>query len=120
MRVLITIPHVFSPKEGSVYSSQKEEKRAIKEKALREATLGNLARLGKECWIHASLGKGGKIVTRNIESNHGIELNIQLYTPKDFNLAKKLESNKHLKIMRKSLASNFQTPRFYGDVPALC
>ena len=37
MRVLLGIPHVFAPKAGSLYSSQTEEKRALKTAALRTA-----------------------------------------------------------------------------------
>ena len=103
---------MFSPKEGSVYSSQKEEKRATKENALREATQGNLSRLGKECWIHASLGKGGKIVTRNITSNHGIDLKIQLYTPASFSLAEKIEPNERIEIIDPELENFLEIPMY--------
>ena len=56
MRVLLAIPHVFAPKEGSLYSSQTESKRDNKTRALQQATVGNLNRHGRRHWIHASLG----------------------------------------------------------------
>ena len=34
MKVLLAIPHVFAPKEGSLYSSQTEAKRQLKQDAL--------------------------------------------------------------------------------------
>ena len=40
--LLLAIPHVFAPKEGSLYSSQTEAKRSLKQEALLKATIGNL------------------------------------------------------------------------------
>ena len=34
MKVLLGIPHVFAPKQGSLYSSQTEAKRSLKQEAL--------------------------------------------------------------------------------------
>jgi len=42
MNILIGIPHVFRPQDGSVLSSQTEAKRALKAAALQQVTHGNL------------------------------------------------------------------------------
>ena len=96
MRVLLTIPHVFAPREGSLYSSQTEEKRELKQQALRQATLGNLARLGPQHWIHASLGLRQPVVTRQLSAELGVDLSIQLYTPPGANLAGELATHPQL------------------------
>lgn len=98
MRVLLTIPHVFAPKAGSLYSSQTASKRSLKQLALRGATLGNIARLGKQHWIHASLGKGKPVVTRDLITNDGVDLTIELITPKKAGLADTLPE--HPSILR--------------------
>ncbi|NBQ22165.1 MAG: hypothetical protein EBU30_11095, partial [Synechococcaceae bacterium WB6_3B_236] len=72
---------MFAPREGSLYSSQTEAKRQLKQQALRQATLGNLGRHGTPHWIHASLGLRQPIVTRQLHTELGIELTIQIYTP---------------------------------------
>jgi hypothetical protein len=90
MRVLLAIPHVFAPKEGSLYSSQTEAKRGTKRQALLQATGGNLNRHGKGHWIHASLGKGKPVVTRALATSMGVELTLQLYTPGGASLARDL------------------------------
>ena len=87
MRVLLAIPHVFAPKEGSLYSSQTEAKRHTKRAALLQATAGNLSRHGPRHWIHASLGKGRPVVTRALDTSLGVDLTIQLYTPRGASLA---------------------------------
>ena len=87
MKVLITIPHVFAPKEGSLYSSQTEAKRGLKQEALLKATIGNLNRHRQRHWIHASLGKNQPVVNRELSSPDGIELTIRLFTPSDATLA---------------------------------
>ena len=110
MKVLLVIPHVFSPKSGSLYSSQSEEKRLIKEKALGETTLGNLARHGKDCWIHASLGKGGQIVTREQKIDQKIELTIQLYTPKKSSLSSKIEKDARLEVIDPEIENLMHVP----------
>lgn len=87
MKVLITIPHVFAPKEGSLYSSQTEAKRGLKQEALLKATIGNLNRHRQRHWIHASLGKNKPVVNRELSSPDGIELTIRLFTPSNATLA---------------------------------
>ena len=87
LRVLLAIPHVFAPREGSLYSSQTEAKRATKQLALEQVTLGNLGRHGLRHWIHASLGMGRPVVTRPLHCSLGVELTIELYTPAGQSLA---------------------------------
>lgn len=99
MRVLLTIPHVFSPRDGSLYSSQTESKRTLKTHALQRATIENLNRHGPKHWIHASLGKAKPIVTRELTTSHGIDLTIQLYTPKGHSLSEKLAQHPKLEIL---------------------
>jgi hypothetical protein len=99
MKVLITIPHVFSPREGSLYSSQNASKRSIKEKALRGGTIENLCRHGKRHWIHASLGKAKPVVTRELVCSTGVELTIQVYSPKEASLASGLPAHPSLQIL---------------------
>ena len=53
MKVLLVISGVFAPKTSSLYSSQTESKRELKQQALVEATIGNLN--GIAALIHASL-----------------------------------------------------------------
>ena len=99
MRVLLTIPHVFAPKEGSLYSSQTEGKRTTKQQGLRQATVGNLDRLGRQHWIHASLGKGKAVVTRQLDCDLGVELTIQVYTPAAASLASNLPKRPGLEVI---------------------
>ena len=67
MKVLLAIPHVFAPKKGSLYSSQTEAKRQLKQDALLKATIGNLNRHRQRHWIHASLGKNQQVVKSRIK-----------------------------------------------------
>lgn len=99
MRVLLAIPHVFAPKEGSLYSSQTEAKRELKTQALRHATLNNLARHQCASWIHASLGKAKPVITRELISNCCVDLHIQVYTPSSASLAAEISSTEKLKII---------------------
>jgi len=99
MRVLITIPHVFAPQKGSLYSSQNEEKRHVKQAALLEATIGNLIRHGREHWIHASLGYKQPVITRKLATFDGVDLTIQLYTPANATLSNILPCHPNLKII---------------------
>lgn len=99
MRVLIAIPHVFKPVEGSLYSSQNAGKELIKQKALRKATIDNLCRHGRSHWIHASLGKGKPIVTRRQSTSAGIDLTIQLYTVEQASLAATIPAHPNLEII---------------------
>ena len=96
MKVLLAIPHVFAPKEGSLYSSQTEAKRAVKQAALLETTIGNLDRHRTRHWIHASLGKEKPIVTRELHCADGVELTIQLFTPPNASLAETLPNDPDL------------------------
>ena len=99
MKVLIAIPHVFAPKEGSLYSSQNEAKRALKQEALRCATIENLNRHRKRHWIHASLGKAKPVVTREQSTNDGIGLTIRLFTPPAASLASSLPEDPNLQLI---------------------
>ena len=110
MKVLLTIPHVFSPKQGSLYSSQSEAKRAIKQQALWQATLGNLSRHGTAHWIHASLGKAQPVVTRELSTSMGVELTIQVYTPGGASLAGALPAHAHLQILEANGEDFSQVP----------
>jgi hypothetical protein len=113
MKVLLTIPHVFAPQEGSLYSSQTEAKRAVKQLALRRATLENLDRHGKRHWIHASLGLAKPVVTREQVSSMGVDLTIQLYTPPKASLAQDLAGqHPQLEIIESSVKE-------YSMLPAL-
>lgn len=107
MKVLLSIPHVFNPQKGSLYSSQTEEKREIKTAALQQATIGNLGRHRKRHWIHASLGKGKPIVTREMSCSDGVEIKIQIYTPPSASLAGKLTKDPDLTIIDADL-KNFK------------
>ena len=110
LRVLITIPHVFAPREGSLYSSQTESKRAIKRAALYQASVGNLSRHNARSWIHASLGFKKPVVTRELRSTICIDLTIQIYTPPEASLAFSLPAQQHLKIIHTDLEDYTQIP----------
>lgn len=112
MKVLLAIPHVFDPKPGSFYSSQTESKRAVKERALFQTTIGNLHRHGPHQWIHASLGKDKNIVTRHLESEQQLDITIQLFTPKEASLAESLPLNSNLQIIDPKLKNFTQIPLF--------
>jgi len=110
MRVLLAIPHVFAPKEGSLYSSQTESKRDNKTRALQQATVGNLNRHGRRHWIHASLGKGRPVVTRELHSSPGVEIKLQLYTPGEATLAAGLEATPGLELIDPGTKDYTQVP----------
>lgn len=99
MKVLLTIPHVFSPREGSLYSSQTESKRAVKKAALERCTVENLSRHKKGSWIHASLGKGKPIVTRKVEYESGVDITMQVYTTPEHNLTASIQEINGLEII---------------------
>ena len=99
MKVLLAIPHVFAPTEGSLYSSQTESKRKLKQDALLRATIGNLNRHRKRHWIHASLGKEKEVINRELNTETGVELSIQLFSPPQDNLAHILPSDPDLHII---------------------
>ena len=90
MRVLLAIPHVFAPRDGSLYSSQRPEKRENKQAALRECVLGNLDRLQTRHWIHASLGLRRPVVTRECTTALGVDITVQVFSPPELNLLKGL------------------------------
>ena len=110
MKVLIAIPHVFAPKEGSLYSSQTEAKRGLKQEALLKATIGNLNRHRQRHWIHASLGKSKPVVNRELSSPDGIQLTIRLFTPSDASLADSLPQDPDLERLDPGVSD-------YGQVP---
>ena len=112
MRVLLTLPHIFAPREGSVYSSQTEAKRPLKTEALRNATLGNHSRHRRRHWIHASLGRGKQIVTRALNGELGVELTIQIYTDPNANLLKNIPANEAIQIHPISLEDPSQLPMY--------
>jgi hypothetical protein len=113
MKVLLTIPHVFAPQEGSLYSSQTEAKRAVKQLALRRATLENLDRHGERHWIHASLGLAKPVVTREQASAMGVDLTIQLYTPPEASLAQDLVGqHPQLEILAPPVSNYTEVPAF--------
>jgi hypothetical protein len=110
MRVLLAIPHVFAPRPGSLYSSQTEAKRTLKQQGLRRATLDNLGRHGQQQWIHASLGKGQPVVTRALSGSLGAELTIQLYTPSAASLAATLPPHPNLQLLEPGVEEYSQVP----------
>ena len=110
MKVLLAIPHVFSPKTGSLYSSQTESKRELKQQALLEATIGNLSRHGRRHWIHASLGNQKPVVNRQLTTNEGIDLTIQVYSPAEASLTSNLPRHN-------SLIINYLHTNDYTQVP---
>lgn len=110
MKVLLAIPHVFAPKEGSLYSSQTEAKRAVKREALRRATIENLNRHRQRHWIHASLGKAKPVVTREQSTKDGIDLTIQLFTPPNASLASDLPRDPDLQLIDPGLDDFTQVP----------
>ncbi|WP_413441527.1 hypothetical protein [Synechococcus sp. MIT S1220] len=111
MRVLLTMPHVFAPRDGSLYSSQTAEKRPRKLAALREATIGNLLRLGQRHWIHASLGLKQSVVTRAQECSLGLDLTIHVITPAGQTLVNDLgELPEQIKRIDPEVADPMQVP----------
>ena len=110
MKVLLAIPHVFAPKKGSLYSSQTEAKRTLKQEALLESTIGNLNRHRHRHWIHASLGKNQQVVNRELSAPDGVELTIQLFTPPGANLADALPEDPDLKRVDPGVSDYTQVP----------
>ena len=110
MKVLLAIPHVFSPKEGSLYSSQTEAKRSLKQQALLQATIGNLNRHRRRHWIHASLGKNQPVVNRELSSPDGVELTIRLFTPPGASLADALPNDPDLERLDPGVSDYSQVP----------
>jgi len=110
MKVLLAIPHVFAPKEGSLYSSQTEAKRGIKQEALRQATIGNLNRHRKRYWIHASLGTSQPVVNRKLSNPDGTQLTIRLFTPPEASLADELPEDLDLQKLDPCVSDYSQVP----------
>ena len=99
MKVLIGIPHIFKPKEGSLYSSETESKRSAKENAIRKATIENLCRHNRQSWIHASLGLHKPVITRPLASTIGVDLTIQIFTDSRTSLINSLPQNDRIEII---------------------
>ena len=99
MKVLIAIPHVFNPIEGSIYSSQNKDKLNVKKEALINATEGNLIKHGNRSFIHTSSGIGTDVFTKEISNQESIDLSIQLYTPKIASLSNNISFNSRINII---------------------
>jgi hypothetical protein len=110
IKALVTIPHVFAPKEGSLYSSQTESKRAVKQQALEKATVENLCRHGANHWVHASLGKSMPVVNREQSTADGIDLTIQVYSPANASLAGSVSTHPQLKWINTDVEDYTQVP----------
>ena len=110
MKVLLAIPHVFAPKAGSLYSSQTEAKRSLKQEALLKATIENLNRHRHRHWIHASLGKSQPVVNRELSSPDGVELTIRLFTPPGASLADSLPADPDLERLDPKVSDYSQVP----------
>ena len=110
MKVLLAIPHVFAPKKGSLYSSQTESKRQLKQDALFNATIGNLNHHRKRHWVHASLGIGQQVVNRELRTESGVEISIQLFSPPRDNLADHLPDDPDLRIIDPGVSDITQIP----------
>ena len=110
VKILIGVAHAFEPKKNSVYSSQNIKKRESKEKALFNATIGNLIRHNRNQWIHASLGNRGKIVTRQIQTNIDQEIKVRLYVAEGANLARTLPRHQNLEIVEFNMKEKMMLP----------
>ena len=110
MKVLLAIPHVFAPKKGSLYSSQTESKRQLKQDALFNATIGNLNHHRKRHWVHASLGIGQQVVNRELSTNTGVEISIQVFSPPTDTLADNLPEDPDLRIIDPGISDKTQIP----------
>ena len=117
MRILISIPHIFSPKQGSLYSSENELKKEIKMSALLEATHGNLDRNSNINYIHASLGKGQKVITREFKTDN-TTIDIMVYTKIGCTLATNLPSRQELQINYLKNIENMKVAE-YASIKAL-
>lgn len=110
MKVLITVPHVFAPRQGSLYSSQNASKQAIKQVALKAATIDNLIRHNTRTWVHASLGKGKPVITREFSCSTGVDLTIQVYSPGHSSLVNTLDAHPSLKIIETNVEDYTMVP----------
>jgi hypothetical protein len=64
MNILIGVPHVFRPQDGSVLSSQTEAKRALKAAALQQVTRGTWTCYGAGRCSTATTNGAGWLSTR--------------------------------------------------------
>lgn len=110
MKVLLAIPHVFAPMEGSLYSSQTEAKRNLKQEALHRTTIENLNRHRHQHWIHASLGKAKPVVTRELNTSDGLDLTIHLFTPPAATLSDSLPVDPNLDVLDPDVEDLRQVP----------
>ena len=110
MKVLLAIPHVFAPKPGSLYSSQTEAKRSLKQEALLKATNGNINQHKQRHWIHASLGTGKPVVNRELSNTNGVKMRIRLFTPPDASLADNLPKDPSLELLDPGVSDYSQVP----------
>tara|TARA_Y100001968_G_C19393620_1_gene736985 strand:- start:886 stop:1740 length:855 start_codon:yes stop_codon:yes gene_type:complete len=110
MKVLIGIPHVFNPVEGSQYSSQNESKRTIKQNALNQVTNGNLVRHSHKHFIHASGGIGTEVFTRELSTQDGVDLNIEVYTPQCSGLISKINKDPKINIIETRIEDFSKVP----------
>ena len=108
MKVLLGIPHIFDPKASPTYSSQAEEKRALKTEALKAATEGNWNRLERHHWIHASVNE--QVVIRALKTTMGIDLTIQVFTDPGASLADQISSCKGVTLIKKALKDRTRLP----------
>ena len=101
--------HVFAPKEGSLYSSQTESKRAQKQQALLsndwESESTQSSPLG-----YASLGKNKDVVNRELQTGDGVDLKILIFTPPEANLIEALPVDPNLTILKTKLEDYQQIP----------
>ena len=111
-KCLIVIPHIFEPKENSLYSSQNEGKRAKKKKALINTTIENLSRHNNRNYIHASLGKGKEIVTRELKPNSCIDIWMQVYTKEGSTLANSIPKDDRIEILYVNNLESMQIPEY--------
>ena len=80
MKVLLAMPHVFAPQEGSLYSSQTESKRRQKEQALLRATIGNLSRHNNDIGPRIAR-KNKNVVNRELQTGDGVDLKKLIFNP---------------------------------------
>ena len=83
LKVLIGVPHVFRPREGSDLSSSKQEKRSLKVHALQQCCLGNLDALRAHQLEHRYQSPGWITCQQDAEQ-HDVQL--VLHAHADWNL----------------------------------
>ena len=67
-------------------------------------------RHGKQHWVHASLGNRQPVVTRELKSNYGLDITIQLFTPKAASLAGDLPTDPRIQIIEPGVSDNMNVP----------